>query len=327
MYLVTGATGLVGKVIVEKLVAQNLSVVALYRNQATIPAGLAQHKSIIWRKADIIDVPALEEAFEGVTHVYHTAALVSFNPKDKATLHKINVEGTANIVNIALANNIKKLVHISSVAALGRLRNEQNINESMYWTPETSNSVYGASKYLGEMQVWRALEEGLPVAIVNPSIILGCSNWDMGSAAIFKNAYNEFKYYSNGTSGFVDVEDVANACIALMQSTIVGERYIINGVNESYRNIFNKIARCFGKKLPTKEITPTLAGIVWRLAAIKSFFTGKAPFITKETAETALATIAYNNSKSLSIPNFSYSNIDESIKRICAEYKEKYKLV
>ena len=180
----------------------------------------------------------------------------------------------------------------------------------MNWTEETSNSIYGKSKYLGELEVWRGIGEGLQALIVNPSIILGGNNWDSGSAAIFKTAYNEFKWYTEGITGFVDVGDVARAMILLMNSEISGQRFILSAENLSYKEIFSSIAKCFGKKPPPKKVSPFMGEIVWRLEAIKAVFTGKKHLLTKETARTAQASVYFDNSKILNaLPGFSFTPI------------------
>jgi dihydroflavonol-4-reductase len=328
MILVTGGTGLVGSHLLKKLVANNQLVKAIYRNQNTIPTELKDNKNINWIQADLLDIPALEDAFESVTHVYHAAATVSFIKKNRDIMYAVNVTGTANIVNLCLHFKVAKLIHVSSVAALGRIRPGEHINETMYWTEDSSNSIYGHTKYLGEMHVWRGIEEGLCAAIINPSIILGCSNWNDGSSSIFRNVYNQFKWYTTGSSGFVAVQDVVLAMQQLMQSSIENERFIISGINCTYQHTLNTIAKGFNKKPPHKQVTPLIAAIVWRLEKVKSFFTGKEPLITKETAATALTNVAYDNSKSLQqIPDFIYSDFEEAVGGICEEFKLKYSLI
>jgi dihydroflavonol-4-reductase len=315
MILVTGGSGLLGQELITQLLSNGETVVAIFNKT---PLKDFHHKNLLQRQADILDVIALEEAMQGITQIYHCAAVVSFNPKDREKLFKVNVEGTANVVNIALSNNVKKIVHVSSVAALGRIREGQTINETMNWTAATSNSIYGQTKHLGEMEVWRGMAEGLEAAIVNPAIILGEADWNSSSTAIFKNVYNEFPWYATGTTGWVDVKDVANVMIQLMKSDIIGERYILSGANETYQNVFNLIADNFGKKRALKKVTPFLASIVWRLEKWKSFFTKKQPLVTKETAATALATVYYDNNKLLkAVPQFSYTPLPDTLKRIC----------
>ena len=324
MIIVTGASGLVGSHIIKELSLQQKNIIALYNT--TAPSKELEFLAT-WKQVDILDIVEVEEIFKNADQVYHCAALVSFNPKEKKKIHKLNLEGTKNVVNACLSCGVKKLVHVSSVAALGRIRPEEKINESMNWSEETSNSEYGKTKYLSEMEVWRGIGEGLKAVIVNPSIILGASNWNSGSTAIFKNVYDEFPWYTNGSSGFVDVVDVAKAMIALMNSDISSERFILSGWNLPYKKVFDEIAINFNKKLPSKKVTAFIAAIVWRLKKLESYFTGKNPLLTKETAATALTNVEYDNSKLLkAIPEFKYSNFEESIQRICHELKLKYNL-
>jgi dihydroflavonol-4-reductase len=324
MIFVTGASGLVGSHLIQSLLSKGKKVRALYRQAVPVFAGAEQCD---WVKGDILDPIGLNEALEGVDYVYHCAAIVSFAPGAAAKMLHSNVEGTANVVNACLTQKVKKLIFVSSVAALGRIRETEAIDESMHWTPETSNSVYGQSKYLAELEVWRAMEEGLPMAIVNPVIILGAGDWNNGSSGIFKSAYNEFPWYTGGMSGFVDVLDVVDAMQLLMESDITGQRYVLSADNLAYRTLFNSIATAFNKRLPTKKVTPFLAGIVWRLEAIKGFFTGKAPLLTKETAATAQATVRFNNQKFLkAFPNFQYRKLEDTIIRVANELKAIHKL-
>ncbi|KAA9039567.1 NAD-dependent epimerase/dehydratase family protein [Ginsengibacter hankyongi] len=321
--LVTGAAGLVGNELTKQLLDKGYSVTAIYNST---PVNIS-HPNLIIKQCDILDTSSLEEVMEDATHVYHCAAIVSFETKDKNKLFKINVEGTANVVNACISANVQKLIHVSSVSALGRIRNGEIVTEQMNWTEETSNSVYGKSKYLGELEVWRGIGEGLQAAIVNPTIILGGDNWDNGSSALFKSTYNEFKYYTEGTTGFVDVRDVANAMVLLMNSKISGERFILSAENLSYKEIFFLMAKYFGKKPPKKNVTPLLAEIVWRLEAMKSAVTGKKHLVTKETARTAQSTVKYDNTKILkALPAFQFIPVADTINRTCNNLKEIYHL-
>ena len=324
MILVTGATGLVGSHLIRQLVQEKKKVRALYRS--SIP-GLEGNEAVEWIKGDILDIVSLEEAMQGVQQVYHCAALVSFDPKEREKLFKTNIEGTANVVNTAIEAGVDKLLFVSSVAALGRIREDTPINETMNWTEETSNSEYGKSKYLAETEVWRGISEGLNAVIVNPVIILGAGDWDNGSSGIFKSAYNEFPWYTEGTGGFVDVEDVVSAMILLMDSDVSEERFILSADNLKYKDIFTMIAEAFNKKPPHKNVTPLLASIVWRIEAVKGFITGKKPLLTKETAATAQARVNFDNTKLTKyFPAFAYTNINTSIKRIAGELIKKHTL-
>jgi nucleoside-diphosphate-sugar epimerase len=309
-----------GKELITQLLQQGKQVRAVYNN-SKLPS--FHNGNLQQIQCNILDVVGLEEAMQGIEQVYHCAAIVSFNPRRKQEMFKINIEGTANVVNAALDAEVKKMVYVSSVAALGRIRENEPINETMNWTEETSNSAYGQSKYLAEMQVWRGIGEGLDAVIVNPVIILGAGDWNSGSSQIFKTAYDEFPWYTDGSTGFVDVRDVVKAMIELMNSNISAERFIISAGNRTYGEVFNLMAKAFGKKPPHKKVTAAIAKIVWRLEAIKSFFTGKDPLLTKETAATAMAKVTFNNSKLMKfLPGFSYRKIEDSIADTCAALQQ-----
>lgn len=321
MVLVTGGAGLLGKELIRQLLFAGKEVTAIYNKT---PLDNLAYKGLKVIKCDILDVIELEEAMDGIDELYHCAGKVSFAPGQVDQLYKINVEGTANIVNAALDAGVKKMVHVSSVAALGRIRENETINENMQWTEETSNSKYGQSKFMGEMEVWRGISEGLNAVIVNPTIILGNGNWEDSSTKIFKSVYNEFPWYTEGTTGFVDVKDVARAMILLMESGISSERFIISAENKSYKEIFDKIADAFNKKRPSKKVTPFLASIMWRWESVKSKFTNSNPLLTKETAATAMAKVQFDNSKLKKyFPSFQYSSLDQTIETTCRALQQK----
>lgn len=316
MVLVTGGAGLVGKELITQLLAAGKQVRALYNKT---PLAQFNDPALQQLQCNILDVVMLEEAMKGIDEIYHCAAIVTFDPKRKRELFKINIEGTANVVNAALEAGVKKLVYVSSVAALGRIRENEPISELMNWTEETSNSAYGQSKYLAEMEVWRGIAEGLEAVMVNPVIILGAGNWNEGSTKIFQSVYNEFPWYTEGSTGFVDVKDVAKAMMLLMESNISAQRFILSAENRTYRDVLNMMAHAFGKKLPSKKVTPLLSQIVWRLEAIKSRFTGKSPLVTKETTKTALAKVRFDNSKlPRFLPGFTYRPLNQTISEVCA---------
>ncbi len=322
MVLVTGGSGLVGQHLIALLLQKGKRVRGLYNTSQ--PSMV--HENLEWEQADILDVLDIDRALLGVNQVYHCAATVSFHSSDKQQLYKTNVSGTTNIVNACIDAAIDKLVYVSSVAVLGRSKPNILIDETQKWE-EKNSSYYGKTKHLAEMEVWRGTGEGLKAVIVNPSIILGAADWTKGSAGIFKSVYNEFPWVTNGGTGFVDVVDVVNAMHQLMESNIEGQRFILNGHNLSYRTLFTQIAQSFDKKPPHKTVTPLIAALVWRFEAIKTILTGKKPLLTKETAHTAQQTIRYSNQKILgALPNFTFTPYETSIKRICAELKERYRL-
>lgn len=319
---ITGASGLLGSYLIKDVLKKEpVHIIALYRSVKSNLLTKEEIEKVEWVQGDILDVDILLQAMEGCTQVYHCAGLVSFNPSRAGDLMKVNVEGTANMVNAALELGVNKFLHVSSVAAIGRKRNLQTVHEGLKWDDASNPSVYGKSKYLGEMEVWRGIGEGLQAVIVNPVIILGKGDWNDGSCATFKNAYHEFPWYTEGVSGFVDAADVSKAMIELMESQISSERFIISSENLTYREVFNWMADGFGKKRPRLKVTPLLASLVWRIIKIKSAVTGEEPLLTKETAETAQQIVYFDHNKLLNaLPSFQFSSIEQTIKEACEYY-------
>lgn len=320
--LVTGGTGFLGSYIIKALVEKGYPVRAIRRGNK-LPGWISKEilDKVEWVEGDILDVVSLEEAMEGVDTIIHSATIVSFAKKDRKHMYQVNVEGTANVVNMALEQQVKRLVHISSVAALGRTAGGGQVNEEKKWEESKVNTHYAKSKYKGELEVWRGMAEGLDAVILNPSTILGYGDWHSSSCAIFKNVYEEFKWYSPGINGFVDVEDVARAAVLLMESNITEQRYIVNGDTWPFQQLMNTMADHFGKKRPSRATTPFLIAIAWRLEKIKSFFTGKKPLLTKESARVAQSKTYFANDKILkALPGFSFTPLEESIKKACKKY-------
>ena len=241
-------------------------------------------------------------------------------------MYRINVEGTANVVNLALEKNIKRLIHISSVAAIGRTAKGQTVDEEKKWVTSSLNTHYAISKQKSEMEVWRAMAEGLSAVIVNPSTVLGFGNWNSSSTAIFKNIYHGFSWYSEGENGFVDVKDVAEVAVALIDAEIAGQRFILNGDNWPFRKLFNSIADQFKKPQPHRLATPFLGEIAWRMEHLKSYFSGHRPLLTKESAKVAHSRTNFDNSKILkALPGFNFTPLQQTIEIACGQYEQAIK--
>lgn len=318
MILVTGASGFLGLQLLQELISRQEPVRAVYNNT---PPQL-QHPLIQWEKADLLDIFEVEHIFRDVTHVYHCAAIVSFDSNRKELLIQNNINVTAHIVNQALEQHISKMVYVSSIAAMGRSHTDQFINEETFWSESKENSSYSKSKYYAEMEVWRGISEGLNAAIVNPAIILGEGDYSKGSAQLLSNVAKEFPYYTEGVNGWVDVKDVAKAMLLLMESDIAEERFILSVGNHSYKEVFTIMAEKLSVKVPSRHATPLLASIVWRLDYLRSRFTGKNPLITRESARTAQSRSYYDNSKFLkAFPSFSYTPLSRTIERMAKDFK------
>lgn len=325
MIFITGANGLIGSSIVRKLLSVNYPVRALKRENSDLSLLKDLTQKIDWVEGDICDIKLLDKALEGVDTVIHSAALVSYSPAEKNLMFQINVEGTGNLVNAALKNKVKKFIHISSVAALGRKKNQKVIQENSFWEDSTYNSNYAKSKYLAELEVWRGMEEGLDGFILNPSVVLGPGNWESSSTKIFKYIWNENPFYSAGEMNFVDVRDVTTILFRLMEENKGSkERFIVNATSMPYKDLFFLMADAMDKKRPKIKAGPFLSEIAWRLEAAKAFITGKNPLLTKETVKLSKNSYYYDNSKISKLLNYEFIPPRQTIEWACMELVNKY---
>jgi dihydroflavonol-4-reductase len=314
MIVVTGASGLVGLHLLRELSQTHLPIRALYHIREPQYLEGTDASYIETHAIDIGDFQQVEDAFAGATQVYHTAAIVSYDPRDRDRMTRINVEGTANVVNAARHLNIQKMVHISSIATLGDESYPTLIHEKSTKEEDKERSFYAKTKSLAELEVWRGIAEGLEAVILNPSIILGEGDWHRSSTNLFKVVYDEFPYFTQGISGWVGATDVAKAAILAMNSSVQGERFILNQGNYPYREVFTWMANAMNKKAPFKEAKPWMTELLWRIQYLKSVLTGKQATISKETARSAQEKKGYSADKWLSaFPGFSFRPISEVI--------------
>ncbi len=331
MILITGATGLVGSQLLFDLIASGNTVRAMRRkgsSMLSVDRLFFEHQDlknkIIWVEGDVNDIYSIEDAMDGVDTVYHSAAFISFYPSDTSKMMKVNVEGTANMVNIAMKKNVGRFCHVSSVAALGRITGQANIDENSWWKTSKKNSNYAISKYGGEQEVWRGMEEGLSAFIISPSIILGPGNWESGSSQMFSRVWKGLRFYAPGSTGFVDVRDVSKSAIRLMEKGITGERYIINAENVSYRYVFDLIAKNLSRRASSFKVTKFLGGLAWRVEALRSFIFRSKSLITKETVNNGFMNWSYSNEKIIREIGIEFIKVEDSLAETCRFFlKEK----
>lgn len=323
MLLVTGASGLLGQHLLEALSTSGEPIRALYKTNKPIANSRIVSPLIEWVQCDLLDTPALEKVFEGITQVYHCAAIVSYDPRMCDDMMEVNIEGTANVVNFCLEKSISKLCYVSSIATLGEGMPGQLVTEKDDWEDKNENSNYAISKQGAEMEVWRGIAEGLNAVIINPGIVLGEGDDTRSSTNLFKIVYDEFPFYTTGVTSWVDVKDVVKIMIILMKSDISNERFIVSEGNYAFRTIFTKMALAMNKKPPHREASKWMTELAWRFYYLKSLVNGKTATITRETARSAQAKKEFDHSKLLNtLHDFKYTPMDESIQRICQNYHQ-----
>jgi nucleoside-diphosphate-sugar epimerase len=333
MILVTGGTGFVGAHLLYRLTSDKQQVRAIYRNEKKLAIAKrifsyyskdpeTLFNTIDWVKADLNDIPSLTNAFNGVTHVYHCAALVSFEPDKFDLLQKTNIEGTANIVNLCVSNTIEKLCYISSIAALGQSLNNAPITETSEWNNEMAHDVYAITKYGAELEVWRGTQEGVNTIIVNPGVIVGPGIWKYGSGSLIKTVHKGLKYYTAGSTGFVPVKSVVDSMIGLMQSTIKNERFILISNNWSYKQFLTTCSKALNVNPPKKEAKNSLLQLGWRIDWLAHKLTGKRRRLTKHLVTSLNTNTVYDNSKLKSHLDIEFSSLDQTIKEVSKLYLE-----
>lgn len=320
---VTGATGLVGSFVVEELLATGHKVVAIKRANSDISIFKEKANQITWFDSDILDLFGLEKAMQGALAIVHTAAIVSFNSRDREGMMKINIEGTANVVNLALKLNIKRFIHVSSIASFGKDKLTELVTEDSKWKESSSNTAYAESKYLSELEVWRGHTEGLSVALVNPSVILGPLDWEKSSTRLFKYVWNQNKFFPQGFINYVDVRDVAEVCLKLLLSDINGRRYILNAGQVSYKEFFEAIAYAMQRKPPKILIKGVWLQVLATIESFRSALMGSEPLITKETARMADKKYNYSSERARQELNHNFRNLEETIRWTCHVLKQK----
>ncbi len=331
MILVTGGTGLVGAHLLYHLTQENDAIRAIYRTKNKLEKVkkvfsfytddvTTSFNKIEWIQADITDVPSMIPVFTDVDYVYHCAALISFDPKDYLEMRKVNIHGTAIVVNLSVDAKVKKLCFVSSIATIGDAVNGQPITEENERNEQTKNYGYSITKFGAEMEVWRASQEGVEVVIVNPGVILGGGFFESGSGTLFTKINNGLPFYTEGITGFVGVEDVVKVMMSLVKSNIKNERFILVAENKSFKDVFFTMADALGKKRPSIRVGKWVTSIIWRFDWVLTKITRKTPFLTKQSAKSAHSKTVYSSEKIKKLLPFKFTAVDSVIKKVCRQF-------
>lgn len=332
---ITGGTGLVGSHLIAALLHKGHHVVALARNLSKtslvnkvagwyFPNENIPWENLNWFQGDVMNLADLMEAMEGCDTVYHCAATVSFNPSERNAMLRNNVDGTANVVDAAIASSVNAFCQVSSIAALGSGDGDEPVNENTTRNPGGSYSGYSISKFYSELEVWRGFHLGLPVVIVNPAIILGPGDWQKGSSSLIHQIGKGMPFYTTGTGAYVDVRDVVESMLLLVDSDIRGERFCLSAHHLSYQEFFTKTALLLNKKPPHIRISYPILRMAARLMRFSSILTGKEPLITAESAKSAFSSSFYSSEKLLKNINFTFRSMDDTLQYCTDAYKQDF---
>lgn len=328
MIFITGANGLVGSFIAKELLKEGHSVLALKRKNSDLSLLGEARDQIEWVEGDVFDLPLLENCISRVSHIVHCAAVISFHSGEKDLMYQTNVEGTRNLVDISLKyqRQIQKFLFVSSVAAIGRGKEQVALNEESKWEENEDNSHYAKSKHLAEQEVWRSDAEGLKTVIINPSVVLGPGDWEKSSIRIFQYVWKERPFYPLGSMNYVDVRDVADLAATLLLDDTSAERFILNAGTLPFREFMDKTADQFSKRKPYLALKPWLTALAWRFLYLLSLFTRQTPFVTRESARLSAKKYIFENLKIKNRYNYSFRELDETIAWTCRELIKKYSL-
>jgi nucleoside-diphosphate-sugar epimerase len=328
MILVTGGTGFLGSHLLLFLLRKDLKVRAIYKNPLSLqktkhlfslyhPNPQELFNKIEWMHADITNITELDDIFEGIDQVYHTAAIVDLGGDKEKKMELVNVEGTKNMLQFSIDHKVKKFLHVSSIAALGSY--ETPITEKTYWSWKENSGIYAKTKFLSEMEVWRATQEGLDVVIINPSVIMGAGFWEEGTGKIFRKIDKGMRFYTGGGSGFVDVWDVVKAMFQLMESPITNESFIVSAENLSYKYLLDKIADSLQKKKPNIELKPWMFAFIKPVNLISRLIWRK-NIIDPSLIQSLFSNTQYSSDKLIKALDFQFIPMEISIRNIAEKY-------
>ncbi|MEQ8360883.1 MAG: NAD-dependent epimerase/dehydratase family protein [Cytophagales bacterium] len=320
---ITGATGLLGSFILRDLLKHNYAVKALCRSNSNFNLVDDIKEEVEWYEGDMCDYLSMEKAISDCNIVIHSAAVVSYDKKDKENMISINVNGTRNLVDLSNEKKVDHFIQISSIAAIGRPKTQFELDEATKWEESPNNSVYAKSKFYSELEVWRAIEEGLKGVILNPGFILGPGDPKKSSTQLFNYVWKKSKFYTVGNLNYVDVRDVSDAVINVLKKQISGERFIICGGTIRFKDLFQKIAKNWNVQAPGIKISKSLSNVIWRLEAIRTFVFGGKPIITKDSANSANSQYVLKSDKSKKDLGIEYRSLDDTIQWICPKLAPK----
>lgn len=318
MIFVTGGTGLVGSNLLLQLIDKGEKVRALKRSDSNIrevELFFKRNKSqeifhkIEWIEGDILDITFLSIALKDVKTIFHTAAFVSFDPKDAEKVIQTNVFGTEGLINEAIDSGVENFIYVSSIAAMDDINPVTKlIDEKSTWNNDAKHSAYAISKYRSEMEVWRGSQEGLNVIVVNPSIIIGSYDGHRESEKLFEDNFIN-NYAPTGGTGFVDVRDVTKIIISLYDQKLYNQKYIINAENVTYAEVLTHVAKKKQKEINSIS-NKTLKALQLVTSVTKHFGT---PTLDSGTYHALTTFTKYDNSKIINTLNYKFIPVKEAI--------------
>ena len=317
--LVTGATGFLGSHLTRLLVQTGHQVRVLRR--ATSPTRLIDDLELETAIGDVTDAAAVGRAIAGCEAVFHVAGLVSFWNGDRAALHAVNVLGTRNVVEACLSHRVKRLIHTSSISAIGFAPDGRPGDENIPYN--WSRLPYCDSKRGGEEEVRKGIARGLDAVILNPGVIFGPGDLHFHSGAmVLQMAKGRIRFWFDGGCCTCDVGDVAAAHLAALSKGRSGERYILGGENFSWRALLQLIAETTGVPAPSRRISTPVLKLVAAGYRLKGLLTGRRPPITPEAIRISSVPVYFSSEKAKRELGYRASPFRESVKKTFEWYRD-----
>ncbi|QDP85928.1 NAD-dependent epimerase/dehydratase family protein [Chryseobacterium sp. SNU WT5] len=322
MVLVTGATGILGRVIVLELLKQGKEVRVTKRPSSDIQEVLKSYRfytdqpemffnKINWVDVDFEDSDSIDAALRQVTEVYHCAAHVSFHPDDRRSMYHTNIEGTRQLLFSSQNSAVQKFCFISSTAVLDGMNEKGEISEDSDYNSKVNHSPYARSKHFAEMEVWRASAEGLNTIILNPGVIIGSGNWYSSSGEIF-HAFSKYPYAMSGSTAYVDVRDVGKIAISLMEKNRFGERYVLISESKKILEVANFVRGKLGKS-KAKVISKNFLTIGYGLHILFGWLIPPLRMLNKVNLETVTSHPVISNQKIRQELDYQFIPVFESL--------------
>lgn len=284
--LITGADGFVGKNLVQHLKDSEQYAVIAHTKKSTESLGV---ETLV---GNLHDISILDDVLSRVDIVIHLAAMVSYLPSDKNRLYRNNVTVTRDLVNSCLHHGVQKIIYVSSASTLTRSLNPFLVTEKATGRLEL-HSNYAKTKYLGELEIQRAMAEGMITHILNPCLMLGKGDWSKGSLSILKKISEGLTFYPEGNLGLVDVNLVVKAITACLKVDHSTGPHLLWQMSISYKEFIYKVCQILGVRKPFKAAGPLLSSWYAKWQSLKNFFTKKPIIITQETAFLSSQTFQY----------------------------------
>ena len=304
---------MLGAYFAQALLAEGHQVRILHRRNGP-PTHLGDWAARVeWIEADLLDVTAVNQALLGCQAVVHTAGMVSFNPRHNAQMWEANVTATELLVDLAMDHPITRFVHLSSVAALGKGKPGEVLDEKSPWEESLAGSAYGRSKHYGERAVWRGIAEGLPAVILNPSVVLAPGPEVRSSLQLFHYVHRGVPFYTPGELNYVDIRDLTTLLLAALTEPWEGHRFIVSADRVSYQDFFCAVAAAMEKKAPKYQLPLWLLQSLAPLEKGRTRLLGGNPLVTPDMVASLKQPTHYNTQKSVTKGGLRYRPLEESI--------------